>query len=107
MQALKDMLKQILDMDEKARRYTDEIESKKEEAGAALREERELLLAQKLRGAQEQAEKAKEPSLEAARKSIEQLKKSGEEAMQRLEAEAQNNEEKWVSAVTERTLFQN
>lgn len=106
MQALEDMLKQILAMDEKARRYTDETESKKEERRAALQKEREQLLAQKLRQAEQQAKVAKEPMLEKARQSKEQLRISGEEAEEKLLRSARKNEANWVREITERVLRQ-
>lgn len=99
-----DMLRVLMDMDAAARKRTNEVEAMKEDNQSKLSAQKSEIIDEKLKGAQERADKEAAQIADEAQKKIEEIKDASKKAFSDMEKLAEEKQKQWVDEIVARAL---
>lgn len=99
-----DMLRVLMDMDAAARKRTNEVEAMKEDNQSKLSAQKSEIIDEKLKGAQERADKEAARIADEAQKKIEEIKDASKKAFSDMEKLAGEKQKQWVDEIVARAL---
>ena len=101
---MQDMIAQIVEMDEKARRITEQAQQDKLHAEQEIAIRREQIEQEYLERARERLKKIEQTERELAIQALKESEAKNEEAAKRLDAQYQEKAEQWVQQLFERVI---
>lgn len=99
-----DMLRVLMDMDAAARKRTNEVEAMKEDNQSKLSAQKSEIIDEKLKEAQERADKEAAQIADEAQKKIEEIKDASKKAFSDMEKLAGEKQKQWVDEIVARAL---
>ena len=101
---MQDMIAQIVEMDEKARRMTEQAQQDKLHAEQEIAIRREQIEQEYLERARERLKKNEQTERELALQALKESEAKNAEAAKRLDAQYQEKAEQWVQQLFERVI---
>lgn len=101
---MQDMIAQIVEMDEKARRMTEQAQQDKLHAEQEIAIRREQIEQEYLERARERLKKNEQTERELAIQALKESEAKNAEAAKRLDAQYQEKAEQWVQQLFERVI---
>lgn len=101
---MQDMIAQIVEMDEKARRITEQAQQDKLHAEQEIAIRREQIEQEYLERARERLKKNEQTERELAIQALKESEAKNAEAAKRLDAQYQEKAEQWVQQLFERVI---
>lgn len=101
---MQDMIKKIVEMDEKARNLTEEVQKSKLDYESNIALAKENIIKDYLKRAQERITINQEYERKAAQESLEKAKESHKKISQELDEQYEQNCDKWVEEIFNRVV---
>lgn len=101
---MQDMIAQIVEMDEKARRMTEQAQQDKLHAEQEIAQKRDQIEKEYLERARARLKKNEETEREMAAQALAEAQKRNAEAAAKLDAQYQANAEQWARQLFERVI---
>ena len=101
---MQDMIAQIVEMDEKARRMTEQAQQDKLHAEQEIAKRREQIEKEYLERARDRLEKNEQTEREMAMQALEDIETKNTAAAARLDAQYEENAQQWVQQLFERVI---